>query len=106
MMRRRMEAFGDAALWIDAARRVTSGFKREDARNVGLQRDGLQIEHQLHVLVERVGHARRSARELSLFSARVACLDALYPPLDLPNVFGVALHALPIGSVEPPGEIG
>ena len=47
---------------IDAAGGVASELEREHARRVRLERQHLQVEHQLDVLVERVGHAGRRAR--------------------------------------------
>ena len=105
VMRRRVEALGDAALRIDAARRVAAHLEREHARDVGLERERLQVEHQLDVLVERVGHAGRRAGQLARLAAHVARLDLLDAPLDLADVLEIALHPLPIARVEPPIEI-
>ena len=96
-----MEALRDAALRIDAARRVAAHLEREHARDVRLERERLQIEHQLDVLVERVGHAGRRAGQLARLAAHVARFDLLNAPLDLAHVFEIALHPLPIARVEP-----
>ena len=76
--------------------RVTSAWKRQR----------LQVEHQLDVLVERIGHAGRRAGQLAASPLDVAGLDALDAPLDLAHVFEIALHALPVAGVEPAVEIG
>src|SRR6185312_187766 len=46
-------------------------------------------EHQLDVLVERVGHADWRLGHLPRLPARVTRLDLLYPPLDLADIVQV-----------------
>src|SRR5262245_19147381 len=95
-----METFGDTALRVDPARRVAAHLEGEDARDVGLEGDRLQVEHQLDMLVERVGHASRSAWQLARVTAHVARFDLLNSPLDLADVVKVPGHALAIARVE------
>ncbi len=71
VVRRRVEAGVDAAVRVDAARRVAAHLEREHARGVRRERHRLQVEHQLDVLVERVGHADRRGRESR--AARRSC---------------------------------
>ena len=87
----------DAALRIDARRAVAADLEREDARDVGGERQRLQVEHQLDVLVERVGHAGRRAGQLARLAARVARLDALDAPLDLADVVEVLIEPRAVG---------
>ncbi len=105
-MRRRMEALRDAALRVDPARRVAAHLEREHARDVGLEGQRLQVEHQLDVLVERVGHARGRAGQFAGFARVVAGLDALDAPLDLAHVLEILLHPLAIARVERAVQVG
>ena len=100
VVRRRVEAGGDAALRIDAARRVAAHLEREDARGVRRERQHLQVEHQLDVLVERVGHADRRLRQLARLAAGVVGLDLLDAALDLAHVVEVARQARAVGGAE------
>ena len=85
-----------AALRIHAARAVAAHLEREDARDVRRERERLQVEHQLHVLGERVGDAGRRSGQLARLAARVAGFDALNAPLDLADVLEIAVHALTV----------
>ena len=58
----------------------------EHARDVRRERQHLQVEHQLDVLVEGIGHADRRRRQLARLAARVVLLDLLDAPLDLADV--------------------
>ena len=71
VVRRRVERALEAALRIDAVRGVASELEREDARDVRRERQRLQVEHQLDVLGERVGHADRRAGQLARLAAAV-----------------------------------
>ena len=92
VVRGRVERPVRAAQRVDAARRVAPHLEREDAGHVALEGERLHVEHQLDVLVERVGNAGRRLGQLPRLAARVALLDALDAPLDLADVVQVALH--------------
>ena len=77
VVRRRVEALVRAALRERAARGVAARLERDHARHVRLQREHLKVEHQLHVLVERIGHADRRLGQLARLAA-TSC--ALRPP--------------------------
>src|SRR5690606_14018931 len=79
VVRGRMEAGGDAALRVHAVRRVASELEREHTRDLRREGHRLQIEHQLDVLLERVGYADGGAWQLARLAAAVLCLDALNP---------------------------
>ena len=83
VVRRGWNGCGDAALRVDAAGAVAAHLEREHARDVGGERERLQVEHQLDVLAERVGHADRRAGQLARLAAGVVRLDALDAALDL-----------------------
>ena len=78
-----------AAVGKDAVRGVAAELEGEDARDVRGERQRLQIEHQLDVLLERIGHADRRAGQLARLAAAVLRLDALDAPLDLADVVEV-----------------
>ena len=91
----------DAGLRIDAVRDVAAQLEREDARHVRRERDRLQIEHQLDVLFERVGHADRRRRQLARPRRCVLLrLDLLDAPLDLADVVEVVGEPRAIGGAE------
>ena len=77
VVRRRVESLVRSALRIRAARRIAARLERDDARHVGLEREHLEVEHQLHVLLERIRNAGRRFGELAR-SRRSCC--ALRPP--------------------------
>ena len=106
VMRRRVEALRHAALWIDAARSVATHLEREHPRDIGLERQGLQVEHELHMLVERVGHARRRPGQFAGLAGTVAGLDPLNTPLDLAHVLEILRHALTVARVERAIQVG
>ena len=64
-----VEAGGDAALGNTRPRDVAAQLEGEHARDVGCEGQHLQVEHQLDVLVVRVGHADRRAGQLALLAA-------------------------------------
>ena len=84
----------------DAVLRVAAGLERDDARHVGLQREHLQVEHQLHVLGERVGHAGRRVGQRARFAAAVVRFDRLDAALDLAHVVQVAVEARLVADAE------
>ena len=97
VVRRVVEGALEAALRIAAVRRVATQLEREDPRDVGRECQHLQIEHQLDVLAERVGHADRRRRQLAQLAAAVARLDDLDPPLDLAHVIEIVGEPRSIG---------
>ena len=60
VMRRRVMRLGDADLRIGPRAHLARELERDDARDVGLQREHLQVEHQLRVLFP-IRPARRPA---------------------------------------------
>ena len=88
-----------------AVRDVAAELEREDARRVGGKRHRLQIEHQLDVLFERIGHADRRAGQLARLAALVRLLDLLDAPLDLAHVVEVIGQARAIGGAELAAQI-
>ncbi len=102
VVRRRMEALVDTALGVDPAGGVPAHLEREDAGHVRLEGERLQVEHQLDVLVEGVGHTRGRTRQFALFAAFVAGHHAGDPPLDLADVVEVAFHSPPVDGVQLP----
>src|ERR1700674_1806717 len=72
--------------------------EREDAREIGLQRDRDQVEHQRDMLVERLWNTHGGVRCRDL--AGIVCLRTLDPPLDLANVVQVFAEAVTIGRTE------
>ena len=71
MVRRVVESGPDAGRRVDAARDVARHLEREHAREIRRERHRLQVEHQLDVLVERIGHAHRRVRQLAVLAAAV-----------------------------------
>ena len=63
-----VEAGVDAGLRVDAVRHVAAQLERDDAGDVRRERDDLQVEHQLDVLVVGIRHADRRAGQLARFA--------------------------------------
>src|SRR5688572_2496963 len=57
VMARRMVRIWHADLWIRAVAQLARELERDDARNVCLERENLQIEHELRVVGKRRGNA-------------------------------------------------
>ena len=93
VVRRGVERALVAALREGAVRRIATQLEREDTRDIRGERQRLEIEHQLHVLGERIGHADRRARQLARFAAAVVRLDLLNAPLDLAHVVEIVVRA-------------
>ena len=96
VMRREVERVGHAALGERPPRRVARQLERRHARGLGRERERLEVEHDLHVLLERLGHADRRERDRARRARIVMRLDALDPPLDLTDVVEVLIEAAPI----------
>ena len=86
-----MVRLGDADVRIRPLTQFASEHEREDTRQVGLIRDRQQIEQQLDVLLERLGHAHRRIRHVEQRFRLL--LGALNAPLDLANVIEVLVEA-------------
>jgi hypothetical protein len=64
VMRRRMERFRDPELRERPVADLARHHERRDARDVGLEGDRHQVEHQLRVLLVVVGNAGRRRRHI------------------------------------------
>ena len=64
VVRGHVEALAHAALRIHRQARIARVHHRRDARDLGAERQHLQVEHDLEVLVERLGHADRRFGQL------------------------------------------
>ena len=84
-------------LGIGALAQLARQHEGEDARHVGLIGDGQQVEHQPHVLFERVGHANR---RVHLHVDAILRLGALDTPLDLAEVVQVVADAATIAHAQ------
>ena len=83
--------FGDADLRIGAEVQLAAEHERDDARDVGLEGEPLQVVHQLDVLVEPLRNADRPFERRQL-RRRAALLDALNPPLDFAHRVDVVVR--------------
>ena len=84
VVRDRMMRVGHADLRIGAAAELAAHHERDDARQVALVREHLQVEHQLRVLVEAcAGTPGRLIDDGQL--SRVLLLGVLDAPLDVAN---------------------
>ena len=99
MVRHRMVRLGHADLRIGARAALARELERDDARHVRLQRQHLQIEHQLDVLFPVGGHARRALERRQRRFGRLL-LGALNAPLDLAHRVEVAVHPRAIAGAE------
>ena len=100
VMRCRMESLVRAALREGAARRVTTGLEGKHAGHVRLECQHLNIEHELHVLRERIGNARRRLGQQPLLTTLVLRFHLLNATLELAHIFEILLHALTIGRAQ------
>jgi len=90
----------ESAFRVAAVRCVATELEGEDARDVGRECQHLEIEHQLDVLAERIGHTDRRSRQFPEVAAAVARFDDLDAPLDLTHLFKVVREACLIGRPE------
>ena len=72
----------DATLREDTRRRVPAPLEREHTGRIGHDRENLEVEHQLHVLVERIRNTRRCTGQFTWLTAAVALLDQLDATFD------------------------
>ena len=109
VMRGRVERGLHAAVGEHAVRGVAAQLEGEHPRDVAGEGDRLQVEHQLDVLFEGVGHADRRARERPLVAAPVERLGRLDAPFDLADVLEVVGEPGLVGGAElllEPGHVG
>ena len=94
VMRQRMVRLGHANLRVRAGALLLADHERDDARQVGLKRQELQVEHQRQVIFEDRWHALRlldrRQLEVALF---LGFLDAPFDVADRLGVF-VDLHLI------------
>ncbi len=102
-MRNRVVRFGDADLWIRPRADLARQLEGDHAGDVRLQREHLQIEHQLDVFLPRL---RRADRPLQVVGQRraVLALGHLDPPFDLTHRVEVFADAAAIRRAELPLE--
>ena len=85
---------------VDPVGHVAAQLECEDPRHVRGQRRRLQVEHQLDVLVVRIGHAVGRRRQLARFAARVERLHLLDAALDLAHVREVVVEPRAVGRAD------
>ena len=85
---------------------ITPEFERKHSRNVSRESQRLQVEHQLHVFIERVRHPSRSRRKLSLLPTSITRFYTLYTPFDLTNVLKITFQTVPICCFQIPLKVG
>src|SRR2546422_11531645 len=100
----------DADLRIRAIALLARELECDDARDIGLKGQNLQVEHELHVVGEYRGDPYRPI-EVRHVVVRYRLLGALDLPLDLTNTVEILIQAHAIGNahalLEPrdvPGE--
>src|SRR4029453_1511367 len=81
-----MMRFVHADLRKGAAADLAAHHERDDARQVALEREYLQVEHERRVIFERGGDARRLLDDGN--RAGTLALGVLNPPFDVPNGVG------------------
>src|ERR1051325_8130081 len=99
MVRRGVERSRGPGIRIDARRTVATHLEGEDARQIGGEGERLKIEHDLHVLLERVGNTEWRTGELAVFAAtrvHVPRFDVLDTALDLADVLEVTIDPGPV----------
>ena len=89
VVRQRMVRFGHADLRVRPGALLLADHERDDARQVGLKRQELQVEHQRQVVFEDRRHALRLFDRRQLDVALL--LGSLNAPLDVANRLGVFL---------------
>src|SRR5690606_26062048 len=82
VMRQGMVRLADADLGIGAVARLARELKRDDARDVRLEGERLEVDHELRVIDVRCGHAAR-AIEVDIRELRRFRLGLLDPALHL-----------------------
>ena len=99
VVRERVMRIGDADLRIRAVAGFARQLKRDDARDVALQRQQLQVEHQPGVVGVGGRHAERPIEigQRILLGGRFGLLNA---PLDVADRFQVLVDAVAIARAE------
>src|ERR1019366_7722698 len=97
MVRGTVEARGGAAFRIGAGGEIACVESGGDARDVGLERQHLQIELQLDVFVERRGHAVGSLHGRDGGGGFAGDFQAA---LDLGNVFEIFVDAVAVSGAD------
>ena len=92
----RMVRVGHADLRIRAIALLARELERDDARDIRLERQNLQVEHELRVIGERGGNAHRPI-QIGHRVVRRRCLGTLDLPLDLANAVEILIDAHAIG---------
>src|SRR5438552_14213278 len=87
----------DADLGIRTIGLLARELECDDARDIRLKRQNLQVEHELRVVGERRGDAYRPL-EVGYLVVRYALLGALDFPFDLTNAVEILIQARSIGS--------
>src|SRR5688572_15888252 len=100
MVRCRVERRARPARRIRTSGQISRHFEREHPRHIRLERQYLQVVHQLDMFVERIRNANRSLWDLSLLAARVLGFDPFDPSLDFTEVLQVLTHPPPILSTQ------
>ncbi len=98
-MRRRVMRIGDADFGIAAIARFARELERDDAGDVPLQREHLQVEHQLRVIFVGRRHANR-AIEIGQRVVERLRFGLLYAALDLAHGIEIFGHLGAIGRAE------
>ena len=94
-MRRRVMRLGHADLRIRARAHLSRELERDHARDVGLQREHLQVKHQLRVVFP-VGRHTDGPRQHVGQRVAVLLLGLLDAPLDFADRVQILVHARPV----------
>lgn len=97
MVRERMEWCLDTSLGKDTGTDIAPHLKRRYPRQLGRERQHLQVEHQPHVLAPAIRHPNRSSWEISRDGCCIRFLKLLYPTFDLAHVLKIVAEARTIG---------
>ena len=102
VVRHRVVRLGQTDLGIRAIDVFPRHHQRADASDVGLERQHLQVEHQLDVLLERWRHADRLLRHRKIAVVRFGLRNAL---LDVANGVEILSQLRAIARAEPRAEL-
>ena len=106
VMRCPVERLVGPAVREDTVLQIESGLERDRPREVRLESEHLEVEHQPHVVLPAVGDARWCLRHLPLLAAVVLRLDQPDPALQLADVRGVLVQGLAVDNSQLPLQIG
>src|SRR6185503_1412881 len=99
VVRDRVMTVGDADLRVAQPRQLAAHHERRHAREVALERERLELEHQVHVLLERLGDAARRRRRLQP-ALRALILGLHDSPLDLADVGEILVEPRAIAAAQ------